>query len=106
MENQSIPRRVVEIYSKPDCSLCDAALATLKSVKRRIPFDLVERDVRQDATLAVRWRYDIPVVSIDGVVAFLGRLTEEAFERRLAEGADTATGVSSTARGDGGTEPG
>lgn len=85
MEGQSIPRRVVEIYSKPDCTLCDVALATLKAVRRRIPFELVERDVRQDAVLAERWRYDIPVICVDGVVAFLGRVPEEAFERLLAQ---------------------
>ncbi len=103
MEKQSIPRRVVEIYSKPDCSLCDAALATLESVKRRVPFDLVKRDVRQDPTLAERWRYDIPVVCIDGVVAFRGRVSEEAFERRLTEG---ATDVSSPAPGGAGIDRG
>jgi glutaredoxin len=83
MEAQSIPRRVVEIYSKPDCSLCEVALATLEAVRRRVPFDLVERDVREDAVLAERWRYDIPVVCVDGEVAFRGRVPEEAFERRL-----------------------
>jgi hypothetical protein len=85
MEEQSIPRRVVEIYSKPHCTLCEVALATLKSVRRRIPFELVERDVRQDALLAARWRYDIPVICVDGVVAFKGRVPEEAFERLLVE---------------------
>lgn len=85
MEGLSIPRRVVEIYSKPDCSLCEVALATLKAVRLRIPFELVERDVRQDAVLAERWRYDIPVICVDGVVAFLGRVSEEALERRLAQ---------------------
>jgi glutaredoxin len=85
MEGQSIPRRLVEIYSKPDCSLCEAALATLEAVRRRVPFELLERDVRLDAVLAERWRYDIPVVCIDGEVAFRGRLTEEAFEARLRE---------------------
>lgn len=85
MEGQSIPRRVVEIYSKPDCSLCEVALATLEAVRRRVPFELVKRDVRQDAVLAERWRYDIPVVCIDGEVAFLGRVPEEAFEHRLLE---------------------
>ena len=84
MEKQSIPRRMVEIYSKPDCSLCSTALATL----------------------AARWRYDIPVVCIDGVVAFRGRVSEDEFERRLSEGAAAALGVSSRARGDGGSEPG
>jgi hypothetical protein len=86
MESLSIPRRVVEIYSKPDCSLCEVALAAVKAVQRRIPFDLVERDVREDAALYKRWRYDIPVVCIDGVVALSGRVTEEAFERQLAHG--------------------
>jgi hypothetical protein len=85
MEGQSIPRRVVEIYSKPDCSLCEVALATLEAVRRRVPFELLKRDVRQDAVLAERWRYDIPVVCIDGEVAFLGRVPEEAFERRLLQ---------------------
>jgi len=86
MEAQSIPRRVVEIYSKPDCSLCEVALAVLNSVRKRVPFDLVEHDVRKDAVLAERWRYDIPVVCIDGEVAFLGRVPEDAFERRLTRG--------------------
>jgi glutaredoxin len=85
MEGQSIPRRLVEIYSKPDCSLCDVALATLEAVRRRVPFELRMRDVREDAALAKLWRYDIPVICIDGEVAFRGRVPEEAFERRLQE---------------------
>jgi glutaredoxin len=96
MEETSIPRRVVEIYSKPACSLCETALSTLRAVRRRIPFDLVERDVRDDAALAERWRYDIPVVCIDGVVAFRGRVTEDDLERRLVAPAPPAGGPSST----------
>jgi glutaredoxin len=95
MEETSIPRRVVEIYSKPACSLCETALLTLTAVRRRIPFDLVEHDVRDDAALAERWRYDIPVVCIDGEVAFRGRLSEEDLERRLASPSAPAGGPSS-----------
>jgi hypothetical protein len=86
MDVESIPRRVVEIYSKPGCTLCTLALFTLQAVQRRVPFQLIERDIREDPALSHTWRYDIPVVCIDGEVAFRGRLTEEAFERRLAEG--------------------
>jgi glutaredoxin len=96
MEEPSIPRRVVDFYSKPACSLCEVALAALKTVRRRISFDLVEHDVRQDAALAERWRYDIPVICIDGLVAFRGRVTEEAFERRLLQGPEAAPGPPST----------
>src|SRR5271165_4114864 len=87
MACERIPRRLVEVYSKPGCCLCTQALAVLEEVRRRIPFELLERDVRQDAELNQRWRYDIPVVCIDGEVAFRGRLTAAAFEARLTEAA-------------------
>ncbi|MGO9066218.1 MAG: glutaredoxin family protein [Myxococcaceae bacterium] len=87
MTSESIPRRLVEVYSKPGCCLCTQALAAVEAVRLRIPFELVEHDVRQSAELSQRWRYDIPVVCIDGEVAFLGRVTEAAFERALRDGA-------------------
>ena len=92
MNEESIPRRLVEVYSKPDCTLCTLALLTIHAVRRRVPFDLVERDVREDPVLHHRWRYDIPVVCIDGEVAFRGRLTEEALELRLHQPKGAALG--------------
>ena len=89
MEDPSIPRPLVEIYSKPGCSLCVATRAAAEAVRLRLPFDLLERDVRQDPALAEHWRYDIPVVCIDGRVEFLQGTTEEALERRLVEIAGT-----------------
>jgi len=85
MAVDSIPPCLVEVYSKPGCSACRQALAVVEAVRARIPFELLERDVRLEAELAQRWRYDIPVVCIDGEVAFRGRLTVEAFEGRLRE---------------------
>jgi glutaredoxin len=89
MVGDSIPPCLVEVYSKPGCSLCSQTLAVVESVRQRIPFELLERDVRQDAELRERWRYDIPVVCIDGEVAFRGQLTPEAFEERLREAASS-----------------
>ncbi len=99
MATDSIPPCLVEVYSKPGCSLCRQTLAVVESVRVRIPFQLLERDVRQDAERSQRWRYDIPVVCINGEVAFRGRLTPEAFEARLREVA------SSQVPGDGETGP-
>ncbi|MGO9831743.1 MAG: glutaredoxin family protein [Myxococcaceae bacterium] len=101
MTSESIPRRLVEVYSKPGCCLCTQALAAVEAVRLRLPFELLVRDVRQDAELSQRWRYDIPVVCIDGEVAFKGRLTEADFERRLKDG----PGASSPARGRDGIVP-
>ena len=85
MCNESIPRPLVEVYSKPGCCLCAQALTAIEAVHRRVSFELLERDVRQDAELNRRWRYDIPVVCIDGKLALKGRITEEAFERCLQQ---------------------
>jgi len=85
MTKESIPRRLVEVYSKPGCCLCTQALAAIEAVRRRIDFELLERDVREDAELHRRWRYDIPVVCIDGAVALKGRISEAAFENCLLQ---------------------
>ncbi len=76
----------VEIYSKADCSLCDDAKAVLEAVRRRVPFELVEVDITLDPAVYERFRYDIPVVFIDGQKAFKHRVTEAALEQRLRRG--------------------
>ena len=73
----------VEIYSKPECSLCDAAKATILRVQQRIRFELVETNIEELPDLYTRYKYDIPVVFIDGQKAFKHRVDELEFERRL-----------------------
>ena len=73
----------VEIYSKPDCSLCDDAKAVLEQVRRRIPFELKEINIESDPALFEKYRYDIPVVYVDGHKAFKHRLTAADLEKRL-----------------------
>jgi glutaredoxin len=73
----------VEIYSKADCSLCEDAKKSLLQVQRRVPFQLVEVDIEEDATLLEEYRYDIPVVFINGQKAFKHRIDPEVLERRL-----------------------
>lgn len=76
----------VEIYSKPECSLCDAAKATILRVQQRVPFRLIETNIEEHPELLERYRYDIPVVFIAGQKAFKHRLPEGEFERRLKLG--------------------
>ncbi|GHG91141.1 glutaredoxin family protein [Comamonas sp. JC664] len=75
----------VDIYSKPNCSLCDKAAAVVESVRARIPFDLRIISILEDAEAFTRWRYDIPVVVIEGVPAFMHRVDPAEFEARLHE---------------------
>lgn len=84
----------VEIYSKADCPLCDEAKAVLEQVQRSIPFDLVEVDIRADPALFERYRYDIPVVFVDGRKAFKHHLDAREVEKRLRRPAGTSVAQS------------
>ena len=84
---------IVRLYSKPNCCLCDQAKEVLERVRERIPFDLVEEDIRADPATFAAYRYDIPVVIIDGRDTFKLRLEEaevEACLRRAMNGTPVA----------------
>jgi glutaredoxin len=84
---------IVRLYSKPNCCLCDQAKEVLERVRERIPFELVEEDIRADPALFAAYRYDIPVVIIDGRDTFKLRLEEaevEACLRRATSGTRVA----------------
>ena len=83
----------VEIYSKADCSLCDEAKAILTKVRERIPFELIEVDIEGDPKLFERFKYDVPVVYVDGRKAFKHRIEEEPLVRRLERGRAFAMGT-------------
>ena len=74
----------VIIYSRPGCHLCEEAKQTIQSAQCVNEYTLEEINIETDATLLGRYRYDIPVITIDGEEAFKHRLTEEEFRRRLA----------------------
>lgn len=78
----------VDIYSKPACSLCDEAIAVVERVRARIPFELRIISILEDPAALQAWRYDIPVVLIDGELAFKHRVDEAALEAWLLRGRD------------------
>lgn len=82
----------VEIYSKPSCSLCDEAIAAVERVRARIPFQLRIISILEDLEAMKAWRYDIPVVVVEGEVAFKHRVDEALLEARLRAG-QGGTGV-------------
>ncbi|RMF83717.1 MAG: glutaredoxin family protein [Nitrospinota bacterium] len=73
----------VEIYSKPDCHLCEEAKAVLQEVQAEIPFTLLEIDIRSDPELYRRYEWEIPVIFINGRKAFKYRVEKRALIRRL-----------------------
>ncbi len=85
----------VEIYSKPDCPLCEKAKQVLLEVQRRVPFQLTEVNIEEDPSLLERYRFDIPVIFIDGRKSFKHQLDARELESRLRREAGTAVAQSS-----------
>jgi glutaredoxin len=69
---------VVELLGKLECPLCEEAKDTLLSLRRELSFELRERDVRSDAALWERYRYEVPVVLLDGRELCRHRVDEAA----------------------------
>jgi glutaredoxin len=74
----------VEIYGKRDCCLCDEAKATLHRVQQEVPFELHEIDIESSPELSERYQARIPLVFVDGRLAFKFRVEERTLRRRLA----------------------
>ena len=56
----------VVVYSKPDCHLCDDAMAALRRLQAELAFTLEERDITTDQALHRAYFERIPVVAVDG----------------------------------------
>jgi len=73
----------VTVYSRPGCHLCEQALAVVRRVGERIPFELEERNIESDDRLLARHLERIPVVDVDGRECFEFFVDEHELERAL-----------------------
>ncbi len=54
------------MYSKPDCHLCEDAIAALEGLRLQLDFELLELDITADEALHRTYFERIPVVALDG----------------------------------------
>lgn len=73
----------VVIYSKPGCHLCEVAKAAIQAAGCDGQYTLAEVNIESDPDLRRRYRYDIPVITFDGVEVFRHRLSSEEFREAL-----------------------
>lgn len=74
---------LVEIYSRPGCHLCDEAKDAIRASGCSDQFILREINIDEDAALYEEYRYDIPVIFINGAKAFKHRVDPKEFRRRI-----------------------
>jgi glutaredoxin len=74
----------VVVYSRPDCHLCEEAVATIVALHEEgYRFGLHEIDIESDELLLRRHLERIPVVEVDGTVVSELVLDETAVRARL-----------------------
>lgn len=73
----------VVVYSRPGCHLCDEAKAVIENSSCSDRFTLEEVNIESDDELLKKYKYDIPVVTIDGEEAFKHRIDPDQFCARF-----------------------
>jgi glutaredoxin len=73
----------VIVYSRPGCHLCDDAKSVIEQVKQEIDLTLEEVNIEHDLNLLQRYRFDIPIITINGVEAFRHRVEPSTLRETL-----------------------
>jgi glutaredoxin len=74
---------LITVYSRPDCHLCEDAMASLTVLQRELGFALQERDIGADEALLSAYFDRIPVVALDGEELFDFFVDEATLRERL-----------------------
>lgn len=74
----------VVLYTKPGCHLCEDMLDVVRPALRAAGLTLEERDITASLDDYLRYRYDVPVLVIDGREVARHRITASALSAALA----------------------
>ena len=73
----------VIVYSRPGCHLCDEAKLAIAQSGLRDRFTFEEVNIESDHALLTKYKYEIPVVMLDGAEIFRHRVNTEEFNRLI-----------------------
>ncbi|KAB2878566.1 glutaredoxin family protein [bacterium] len=74
---------VINIFSKPECHLCDEAKEVLIKAKKYFNLEIIEINIEENQEYFEKYRYDIPVIWINGRKAFKHKLDAALLKMRL-----------------------
>jgi glutaredoxin len=78
--------RLVQIYSRPGCHLCEMAMNNLILLQAELNFQIEEIDITVDPGLVQKYGEQIPVIHIDGKPHDFFRVDPERFKRAFILG--------------------
>lgn len=71
------------LLSKPDCALCHEMQEVVESVLSEYGAELIVRDIGEDPEALARFRFEIPVLLLEGREVARHRLTAGELRKRL-----------------------
>lgn len=75
---------VLYFYTKQQCPLCEKGLAVIEDVRKRVSFDIEERNIYSDDAWLEEYQIRIPVVeTAGGHVLGEGIISQHEFESNL-----------------------
>jgi glutaredoxin len=78
-----LPKAHVIVYSRPGCHLCEEAKISIKQADCDDAFTLEEINIESAVELLKKYKYDIPVVTINGIEVFKHRVDPDEFRRAV-----------------------
>ncbi|MCT2536055.1 glutaredoxin family protein [Aquibacillus koreensis] len=75
--------KLVILYTKVNCPLCEDAKQLLEFLQLDHPFELKEVDIYQNDDLLEKYQLMIPVVEIDGVEVDYGQVSIDHISKHL-----------------------
>lgn len=76
-------RLKLQIYSKPECHLCDDAKELVRRVGASYPLEIETVNIEEDPEAYERYKHEIPVGFLEGRKLFKYRIDEKALRRAL-----------------------
>jgi hypothetical protein len=88
---------LVELYTKPDCPLCEAGAAVVGEACRRLSIEWSETSIYSSELLFQQYRYLVPVLCVNGRAVATLQLSRAEVEGQL-RGALEAAGRPASGR--------
>ncbi len=77
------PIRHVTFYTKPGCHLCEHAEELLEDARPDYDLRVTAIDITTDLALFARYRYEIPVIVVEGGADVSGRIDAAGLRQAL-----------------------
>ncbi|CAG8670431.1 17950_t:CDS:2 [Dentiscutata erythropus] len=78
----STNRIILTLFTSKSCSLCVDAKYTIDQVRKKIPFDFIQKDIKhsENSVWFHKYKYDIPILHLNDQFLFKHKVKQDKLE--------------------------